>query len=48
MQKQTGYHTNNNKNFSQIIIIIIIIIIMKQPCFHININSMMNANQIVL
>jgi hypothetical protein len=45
MQKQTGYHTNNNKNFSQIIIIIII---MKQPCFHININSMMNANQIVL
>ena len=47
MQKQTGYHTNNNKNFSQIIIIIIIII-MKQPCFHININSMMNANQIVL
>jgi len=46
MQKQTGYHTNNNKNFSQIIIIIIII--MKQPCFHININSMMNANQIVL
>jgi hypothetical protein len=43
MQKQTGYHTNNNKNFSQIIIII-----MKQPCFHININSMMNANQIVL
>jgi hypothetical protein len=48
MQKQTGYHTNNNKNFSQIKIIIIIIIIMKQPCFHININSMMNANQIVL
>ena len=46
MQKQTGYHTNNNKKFSQIIIIIIII--MKQPCFHININSMMNANQIVL